>query len=373
MKIVADQNIPYAEEAFRSLGEVITVAGSDITAEIVKDADILLVRSVTPVNESLLAGSSVRFVGTATIGRDHVDEEWLHANQIGFASAPASNANSVAEWVITAMALAARDKGEQLAGKTLAIVGVGNIGTVLCEKAEALGMNVILNDPPLAAEGNTVFVDLEPALRAADYVSFHVPLTYDGNWPTAGMINDSLLSMIRDGAVVINAARGRTMVEEAVLKHAKRFSALILDVWPQEPIIDDLILETTRIGAPHIAGYSWDGKCNGTGMIYRAATSFFFQPAIWDEKKILSKISTDPILWDDAAGLAGVMLQACDLLGDDDRLRKLTVHVGDARARVFSRLRKEYPRRYEFCHYTVKGCKNPVMRGVLEKLGFGIG
>ncbi len=372
MKIVADQNIPFVNEAFGSLGEVITAPGGAINSELVKDATILLVRSVTKVNEQLLAGSSVKFVATATIGRDHIDEDWLEEAQIGFASAPASNANSVAEWIITALFLVAQEQGVELQDKKLAIVGVGNIGTLLCEKAKTIGMQVVLNDPPKAAQGINAFVSLEEALTDADYVSFHVPLTYDGEWPTAGMINDKLLSLIKDGAVVLNAARGRTMIDSAMIKHAERFDALFLDVWPEEPAVNDQLLDKTRIASPHIAGYSFDGKCTGTGMIYRAATAFLFQPAVWNESSVLDAVETEAIVYSKKSGIAGVLLKAYDIFGDDKRMRKIKNEKSEIRDSFFSTLRKEYPRRYEFCHFTVTKCKNEKDAELLRKLGFTV-
>jgi len=371
MKIVADQNIPFVEEAFGLLGSVTVVAGSDIDKEMVQDADILLVRSVTQVNEALLEGSSVKFVATATIGRDHIDEKWLEENNIGFSSAPASNANSVAEWVITVLFLLAKEQKSDLTGKKLAIVGVGNIGSMLYEKALSIGMNVVLNDPPMAKE-NRAFIDLESALCDADYVSFHVPLTYDGEFPTAGMINESLLSMMKDGAVLINAARGRTMVADALLNHVDRFDAMILDVWPEEPIVSDELVSKVRIATPHIAGYSFDGKCSGTGMIYRAATNFFFEPETWSEAKVLDTVEVEPITFTKKGGISEVLLTAYDLFGDDSRFRAICKESGDDRVALFTSLRKNYPRRYEFRHFTVVGCTNSKDVEVLKQLGFTI-
>ncbi len=372
MLIVADQNIPFVKEAFGSIGEVITAPGVSITRKLVKEADLLLVRSVTQVNEELLSGSKVKFVGTATIGRDHIDEEYLKKMEIGFASAPASNANSVAEWVITALYLVAEEQGVQLSGKTLAIIGVGNIGSALYEKARTLGLNIVLNDPPKAMEGNSAFVEIEDALKDADYVSFHVPLTYNGDWPTAGMINDSLLSMLKDGAVLINASRGRTISEEALLKHIERFDAVLLDVWPNEPVVSDSLLSLTRIATPHIAGYSFDGKCTGTGMIYRAASAFLFKTPIWNENQILDIVETDAISYNKDEGIAGILLSAYDILGDDKRMREISSCKKKDRESFFSQLRKEYPCRYEFRHFTVSDCSVPEDRKILESLGFSV-
>ncbi len=371
MKIVADQNIPFVEEAFRMLGTVTTVAGSDIDSELVKSADILLVRSVTQVNEALLDGSSVKFVATATIGRDHIDEDWLEANNIGFSSAPASNAISVAEWVITVLYLIAEEQDTLLEGKTLAIIGVGNIGTVLYEKAKAIGLNVVLNDPPKAND-NKAFISLENALKDADYVSVHVPLTYEGEHPTAGMINDSFLSLMKDGAVFINAARGRTMVEDALMKHVDRFDAIALDVWPEEPVVSDELVSKARIASPHIAGYSFDGKCCGTGMIYRAATNFFFEPETWSENSVLDSVEVNSIEYTAKGGVSEVLLKAYDLLGDDARFRELCDLSANDRVARFTSLRKKYPRRYEFRHFTVRECHDSNSSKLLTNLGFTV-
>ncbi len=372
MKIIADQNIPFATESFRSFGEVILAAGTEITPELVRDADILLVRSVTKVNEQLLAGSSIKFVGTATIGRDHIDEEYLQRAGIGFSSAPGSNANSVAEWVITAMFLTAHEQNQTLTGKKLAIIGVGNIGSLLREKAEALGMRVVLNDPPKEVAGLSGYSDLTTTLADADFVSFHVPLTKTGPWQTERMINDSLLSLIPSGAVVINAARGKTMVESDLLFHVDRFAELILDVWPEEPTVNDTLLAKVRLGSPHIAGYSWEGKCSGTGMIYRAAAEFFDKPLEWDESSIFKDISTEPIQWNPQTGVSGVLLQSCDLLGDDQRFRTISNESDEKRITYFNRLRKEYPRRYEFRHHSVRGSIDSENRAILQTLGFNV-
>ncbi len=371
MKIVADQNIPFVEEAFRMLGTVTTVAGSEINSELVKNADILLVRSVTQVNEELLANSSVKFVATATIGRDHIDEEWLKSNNIGFSSAPASNAISVAEWVITVLYLVAVEQKTSLVGKTLAIVGVGNIGSVLYEKALAIGMNVVLNDPPKGKDIEA-FICLEDALSRADYVSLHVPLTYEGEYPTAGMVNESFLSMMKDGAVFINAARGRTMMEDALMNHVDRFDALVLDVWPEEPVVTNELVSKARIATPHIAGYSFDGKCCGTGMIYRAATNFFFKPETWSELSVLDSVEVNSIEYTKSGGISKVLLEAYDLIGDDLRFREICEESGDDRVSLFTSLRKKYPRRYEFRHFTVTSCKDKEVAEVLSNLGFTV-
>src|ERR1019366_2901931 len=181
MRIVADPNIPFVQEAFGPLGEVRLVPGRQITARSVRDADALLVRSVTPVNAALLDGSPVKFVATATIGIDHIDQEYLSAKAIGFASAQGSNANSVAEYVVAAMLQMAQRQKFRLRDKTLGVIGVGHVGSRVVRDAEALGMRVLQNDPPRAlAENALQFIPLERLLAEADIIALHVPLTKAG-------------------------------------------------------------------------------------------------------------------------------------------------------------------------------------------------
>lgn len=366
MKIIADQNIPFVTDAFSSMGEVFLYSGTDITKEVVKDADILLVRSVTEVNEALLKNSKVKFVASATIGKDHIDEAYLAENCIGFSTAPGSNANSVAEYVLTAMAEICDD----LKGKSLAIVGVGTIGSLLYEKAKVLGMKTTLNDPPKEADYST-FLPLQDALKDADFVSLHVPLTYEGNWPTHGLVNDTFLSHMKDGATLINASRGKTLVEEALLAHSDRLAPYVLDVWPSEPSISNKLLECCKIATPHIAGYSFDGKCRGTELIYRAATSFFFQQEIWHKREVFETIEREVIDCNEFKTVEAVLKRAYDLLGDNDRL---TTGLSDKKVKnkelYFKKLRKEYPQRLEYKHFTIENCEDGEMKKSLKHLNF---
>lgn len=369
MKIIADQNIPYVKVAFSSIGEVTTCSGADITPDLVKDASILLVRSVTQVNESLLAGSSVKFVASATIGRDHIDEEYLQKASIGFSTAPGSNANSVAEYVLSAMATISESP---LEGKTLAIVGVGNIGSLLYEKAKILGMKTTLNDPPKASEFKT-FMPLRDALENADFVSLHVPLTYDGSWPTHGLVNENFLSYMKDGAVLINASRGKTLVEDALLQHADRLSPYVLDVWPKEPTISRTLLDCCAIATPHIAGYSFDGKCRGTELIYEAANSFFFKQPLWKKSDVYETI-TRPIIDCTSFTTPEEVISEAYVIGEDsDRLVSM-LHDASVKNKdeLFAQQRKEYPQRLEFKHYSVINCSDEQLQKKLKKLGFYI-
>ncbi|MBM3335143.1 4-phosphoerythronate dehydrogenase, partial [Candidatus Sumerlaeota bacterium] len=290
MKIVADENIPFAAEAFAQLGDVVTVRGRAIKRDTVRDADALIVRSVTRVNADLLDGTAVRFVATATIGFDHVDVGYLRQRGIGFASAPGSNANSVAEYVVAALLVLARRKGFRLEGKTVGVVGVGNVGSRVVQKAAALGMKVLQNDPPLQRQtGDPLFLPLE-ALFDADILTFHVPLTRTGTDATYHMIGDQLLSRLRPGAIVINTSRGAVADTAALLRAAAsgRLGGLVLDVFEGEPKINVELVRRADIATAHIAGYSYDGKARGTQMVYRAACEFFGLPAQWDLSAAMS-------------------------------------------------------------------------------------
>ena len=208
MKIVADANIPYVEQCFSSIGEVTVFGGREINKDVVSDADILLVRSITPVFADLLTGSNVRFVATATIGFDHVDVDFLRHNAIGFASAPGSNANSAAEYVIAAMLEIAKKHNITLEGKSIGIVGVGNVGSRVEKKCRALGMKVLLNDPPLYRQtDDPKYLQLEQ-LFDCDFITLHTPLTFDGIDKTFHLADESLFKSLKKDCIFINASRG---------------------------------------------------------------------------------------------------------------------------------------------------------------------
>lgn len=275
MLILVDENIPHAGRLFSRLGSVKTMSGRQITPEQVRDAELLMVRSVTKVNEALLAGSAVRFVGTATIGTEHVDQSYLSSRGIGFTSAPGSNAESVAQYIAAALVYTAGQLGRPLAGCSLGIVGVGHCGTRVERIARALGMEVRLNDPPLArATGDPKYRPLEELLDC-DFITLHIPMIRSGADATWRLFSADVLGRVKDGAVVINACRGGVVDEAALETHldSGRLRA-ILDVWENEPKINARLLSKVILGTPHIAGYSYDGKVCGARMIYEASCRF---------------------------------------------------------------------------------------------------
>jgi erythronate-4-phosphate dehydrogenase len=359
-KIVADENIPCVREAFSHLGEIRSLPGRVMRREALQDAELLLVRAVTPVNAGLLAGTLVRFVATATIGTDHVDLEYLQKRGIAFASAAGSNANAVAEYVIAALLHHLVRHNLSLTQLTLGIVGAGNIGSRVAKMAAGLGMKVLLNDPPLARQmRDEKFLPLD-ALMDADIVTLHTPLTFAGADATFHLFDAERLRKMKPGSVLINTCRG-PVVDNAALKknlQSRHLSAAILDVWENEPAIDPELLRLVEIGTPHIAGYSLDGKLNGTYQIYRAACEFLGVTPQWRIEDVLPSISEPVLAWqpeggNDEASLQKIVQRAYDIMADDRRLRESLTMGGDERRSHFDRLRRDYAVRREFHNYAL--------------------
>jgi erythronate-4-phosphate dehydrogenase len=378
MKIVADANIPFVVECFSSVGQVETVSGREMTPRVVADADVLLVRSVTEVGESLLSGSRVGFVATATIGFEHVDTEYLSANNIGFASAPGSNANSVAEYVVAALLSVGSKHNIELEGKSIGIVGVGNVGSRVEEKAEALGMKVYLNDPPLQRETGDAKYLLIEELFDCDFLTLHTPLTFEGTDKTFHLADETFFKSLKPGCGFINTARGGVM-DTAALKAAMKSDKLgpvVLDVWENEPNIDVEMLRMVDLSTPHIAGYSLDGKVGGTIMIYSAACEYFGLKA---EKTIDDFLPVPEVpeirienQGDDEQEIIRQAVQQIYVINRDDfNTREIAMVPQEQRGRFFDDLRKNYPVRREFHNTTVLvKDRNSSLAEKLEGIGF---
>ena len=360
MRIIADANIPFVRECFSSVGDVQVLSGRDIVPQVVANADALLVRSITPVNEQLLRGSTVRFVGTATIGFDHVDVAYLERNGIGFASAPGSNANSAAEYIIAALLEVARRREISLEGKSIGIIGVGNVGSRVARKCEALGMRVLRNDPPLQRRtGDPIYVPVD-ALYDCDFITIHTPLTREGIDKTYHLADAGFFSHLKSGAVFVNASRG-AVADSGALKaaiRAGRLQAVVLDVWEGEPNIDVELLGMVDLATPHIAGYSFDGKVAGMIMIYRALCEHFKLVPKFDMRDFLPvpEIPRLQIETDDAGDeelLAHVVERVYSIVRDDHNTRQIANQPPEARGRFFDALRKNYLVRREFQNTTV--------------------
>lgn len=357
VKIVCAASVLFGQEAFRTLGNVTIVPDRLITRAEVQDADALIIRSKTPVSPKLLDGTNVAFVGTATAGTDHMDMDFLNSAPIAWCAAPGSNANSVAEYVMAAMFCVAHRNAMPLSGRTLGVIGVGQVGTRVAAKAEALGLRVLRNDPPLAVTtGEAAYIELVPLLELSDIVSLHVPLTERGPFPTHHLADCHFFEHLRPGAFFINAARGEVMDEESLTLAMERgvVQHAVLDVWEDEPYLSPALLARVDLGTPHIAGYSFEGRLNGTVAVYKELCHFLEVEPRWKPNERLfppgCSIHLDARGKSDESALWEIFKVAYNIEGDDLALRRGVESAQDesARAMHFDDLRREYPARREF-------------------------
>ncbi len=359
MQFVVDEEIPLGREAFSHLGSVTLLPGRAMTREALREAHALIVRSVTKVDATLLADTTVQFVGTATTGVEHIDREYLAARDIGFAAAPGCNANAVAEYVLTALFVTAHTKGLVLDGKTLGIIGVGRIGSLMAAKAPALGLQTLLHDPPLArATGDRRYRPLSEILRA-DFVTLHVPLTLDGPDATFHLIGTDELAHMATSSILINTSRGE-VVDNAALLDAltgRTIGGAVMDVWEREPSINWDLLNHVTLGTPHVAGYSSDAKINGTVMMYHACCRFWGMKPAWtpppDLPATLGPGTVSHLAFDadgkDFQTLAhDIITTLYDLPGDHARMQDVLAVPEPLRPQAFDLLRRDYPHRREF-------------------------
>jgi len=355
VKIIADVNIPFVKDCFSSIGEVEVFGGREITPDVVGDADCLLVRSVTRVDSDLLAGSKVRFVGTTTIGFDHIDVEYLARNNVDFASAQGSNANSVAEYVIAALLSVGKKHNIELAGKSIGVIGVGNCGSRVVRKCAALGMKVFLNDPPLQRQtGDAKYLPIEE-LYDCDFITLHTPLTFEGDDKTFHLADEKFFELLKANCVFINTSRGGVVETPALKKtiDSGKLKAVVLDVWESEPNIDNELLRMVDIGTPHIAGYSLDGRIAGMIMIYKAVCEYFGVEAKFDVESFLPEagvpqLKIDPNSGDEQDVLREAVERIYRISEDDSKLRQILDVPAERRGEFFDSLRKNYSVRREF-------------------------
>jgi erythronate-4-phosphate dehydrogenase len=369
MQILADENIPFVNETFGKLGTVRTISGRNLKNADLDQAEVLLVRSVSQVNDKLLAGSAVHFVGTATIGLDHIDLNYLKEHGIGFAYAPGCNAIAVSEYMISALLIMAERQGFQLRDKTVGIIGCGNVGSRVFQKLKALGVNCLLYDPPLSEKTTKFnFVELDTVL-SADIITLHVPLKKTGTYPTANLVNSDFLAKLRKDVILINTSRGGVIDETALIETlaSRPKMSLLLDVWKNEPNINSLLLQRAALGTPHIAGYSFDGKVRGTEMLYTAACDYFqhFEPAkISLPSPPLTRLSFSNTV-DDEIAIHTAVIASYDVRRDDAKLRRIR------QSRDFDYLRKNYPVRREFNSVEIElPAKKSKLAAQLRGLGF---
>ncbi len=372
MKIVCDNKIPFLRGVFEPWAEVVYLPGSETTPGVVRDADAVVTRTRTRCDAALLAGSSVRVVASATIGYDHIDTAWCEAHGILWRNAPGCNSSSVKQYIAAVLCTLARRHGLRLDALTLGVVGVGNVGSKVAEAAAALGMRVLLCDPPRARrEGAAGFVDLDTLVARSDIVTLHVPLNREGEDATWHLFDAARLATLRPDQFLINSSRG-PVVDNAALKAALRARALrgaVLDVWEGEPEPDRDLMDLLDIATPHIAGYSADGKATGTQMSVRTVAAVLGLPlADWRPADIPAPAQPLDFALD-ATGksrqevLSEAILYTYDILADDRALR--------AHPERFEQLRGDYHVRREPAAFTLRlQGGDPALAGPLAALGF---
>jgi erythronate-4-phosphate dehydrogenase len=373
MKIIIDNKIPYIKGALEPFADVVYLPGSETTPEHVKNADAIVTRTRTICNEKLLTGSTVKFIATATIGYDHIDADYCSRAGVAWTNAPGCNSKSVEQYIASTLIVLSQEQGFKLEDKTIGIVGVGNVGSKVAKLCELLGMRVLLNDPPRArVEGNEGFVCLDEILEKADIITLHTPLNMDGEDKTFHLADGSLFSKTKRNPVIINSCRGEVVDTES-LKDALKdgvVSGAVIDCWEHEPLIDTELLNLTILATPHIAGYSKDGKANGTSMSVQALSRFFnLGVDDWQcqnielpnsvEIKVDGRDKSEQQIFEEA------ILATYDIREDDNRLRNSV--------ETFEKQRGDYPVRREFTSYKIY-TKN-ISGNIVEKLklmGFNI-
>ncbi|WP_052285420.1 4-phosphoerythronate dehydrogenase PdxB [Kluyvera genomosp. 1] len=370
MKILVDENMPYARELFSRLGEVRAVPGRPIPMEALTDADALMVRSVTKVNEALLGDKAIKFVGTATAGTDHVDQAWLQQAGIGFSAAPGCNAIAVVEYVFSALLMLAERDGFALTDRTVGIVGVGNVGGRLQKRLEALGIKTLLCDPPRADNGDAGdFRSLDELVAQADVLTFHTPLYKEGPYKSLHLADEALIRRLKPGTILINACRGPVVDNAALLTCLEEGQDLsvVLDVWEPEPDLNLALLDKVDLGTSHIAGYTLEGKARGTTQVFEAYSQFIGQPQEVALSSLLpapefGRISLHGPL--DQPTLKRLVHLVYDVRRDDAPLRKVAGIPGE-----FDKLRKNYLERREWSSLTVE-CDDANVAALLLQIGF---
>lgn len=372
MKIVCDDKIPFLRGVLEPYAEVLYLPGKNTDAEIVKDADALITRTRTICNEALLKGSKVKIIATATIGYDHIDTEWCKAAGIAWENAPGCNSWSVKQYMASVLCTLARKHGLDLSELTLGVVGVGNVGSKVAEVGQALGMKVLLNDPPRErAEGGDKFVSLDRVLADADIITLHVPLEKEGADATWHLFDCERIAGLRNNQILVNCARG-PVVDNAALKKAleeDRIMAAVLDTWEGEPNLDTELIDLLDIATPHIAGYSADGKANGTMMSVRTLAKYLDMPLKeWKPEDIPAPKQTLEFSLD-AKGksfqevMSEAIFHTYEVMEDDSKLRE--------HPELFEKLRGDYQIRREFSAFRIR-LDNASQKVVdaLNKLGF---
>jgi erythronate-4-phosphate dehydrogenase len=373
MKIVADDKIPFLRGALEPYAEVIYCPGKDISNDLLLNADAMLIRTRTKCNEQLIRETTVKFIGTATIGYDHIDTRYCENNNIKWTNAPGCNSSSVQQYIASALVTIASDFKFSLKNKTLGVIGVGNVGSKVAKLAKILEMNVLLNDPPRARmEGGREFVKIERILAEADIITVHVPLTMAGEDKTFHLFDSIAFEKMKKGAWFINTSRGE-VADNIALRNALHKSipgGAVIDVWENEPDIDQELLSKVILATPHIAGYSSDGKANGTAMVVNYLSRFFHLPLEnWYPENVPRPVSPQIMIdGGDKNGediIADAIIHTYNIKEDDKKFR--------LSPEDFEKQRGAYPLRREFPSYTVSLTNTSAnVRSILEQIGFNV-
>lgn len=379
VRIVCAESVLCGAEVFGGLGDVVILPDEEISSASVREADALVIRSTTPVRRDLLDQGRIQIVGSATSGTDHLDTAYLEQHDIAWTAAAGCNANSVAEYVVAALLVLVERHGYLLPDMTLGVVGVGHVGSRVARKARALGMRVLQNDPPRRlAEGGTAFVELDQLLEESDAVTVHVPLTHDGPFATFHLANHRFFEKLPGGALFINTSRGGIVDSEALLTALNQgvVLAAAVDVWEGEPDVPAELISRADIATPHIAGYSFEGKLNGTRMVHEAFCGYFEVESHVDYAAFLPP-SEDLVLdLDDRGRLVQDVLReaacrACGILEDDRTLRRVLEAPRSEWSAHVRALRREYPLRREFDAWSIRaGHLDPGLSRALAEVGF---
>lgn len=371
MRIVIDENMPYAKELFSQLGEVIPLSGRSITADDLVDVDGLMIRSVTKVNQELISKANrLKFVGTATAGKDHVDEALLAEKGVFFTAAPGCNKVGVAEYVISCLMVLTQQHGESLFDKTVGIIGVGQVGSYLAKCLQGLGIKVLLSDPPLERAGDDrVFTPFDTLLEQSDVITLHTPITYDGEDATHHLLGEAELNQLRADQILINAARGPIVDNQALKQRLQQndgFKA-VLDVFEFEPQVDAELLPLLSFATPHVAGYGLEGKARGTTMIFNSFCEFLKRDERADFAQLLpvapvSRLTLSGEL--DQPTLHTITQLIYDVRKDDAQFRR---EIGPHGA--FDAMRKNYWDRREYSAVTVE-LQSAQSQAALQAIGF---
>ncbi len=366
MKIIADKNIPYLKGILEKYGDVEYLAGSEFTKQSVKEADTLIVRTVTYFGKEILEGSNVKLICSATIGYDHIDTKYCEEHGITWKNAPGCNSGSVMQYIISALIVLAKKQNFDLKNKTIGIVGVGNVGKKVAKACELLGMHILLNDPPREETEDLTdnFVSLDIIKKEADIITFHTPLTKEGKHKTYHFADKNFFTSLSKKPVIINSARGGIIDPEAIKEAINKgqVSATIIDCWENEPDIDTQYLKIVDIATPHIAGYSADGKANATRMSLENLCDYWRL-----SKEPIKQIKVSDIIDSEINGSTTSL---------EDIILKTYNPVNDCKNFVsspesFSLLRGNYPLRREYEAYIVNDV-NKKSGKLLKQLGFNI-